>query len=235
VYLVRLFCFCVFRVVFCRRIVALYCNTAKSIVLSRWNRVTIVAFSFHQIHPQTFDLLARMLRAAARLSSLGRVRAVVARWRRSRFASAIAPRLAAASRRGVLAAGVACALALAVSPASPSFAAAGNAGAGAGLAATLKQADVMYDNPAQYTRQQLYDTLARIDRASLDAVEQAEVLWRLTRATYELAQEPTLPKDAKAALIREAYAHVQVGVLQMRNVSALALACLRLRAVNFRA
>ncbi len=153
------------------------------------------------------------MRAAARLS-LGRVRGGV-----RALALLRASRLTVASWRAPVvlatacgAAGMASALVLTVGPASRSFAAGNNAAnAAAGLAAALKQADVMYDNPAQHTRQQLYDSLAGIDRASLDAAGQAEVLWRLTRATYELAQEPTLAKDAKAALIREAYAHVQVG------------------------
>ena len=79
------------------------------------------------------------------------------------------------------------------------------------LETTLQHADAMYDNPDQYTRQQLYDVLAAINLNELDAPGQAEVLWRLTRATYERSQEPSLPKEEKAALIREAYEHVQVG------------------------
>ena len=74
----------------------------------------------------------------------------------------------------------------------------------------LDLADTMYNEPTKYTRQQLYNTLARVDTRQLSGPDMAQVLWRLARATYERAQEPGMAKEVHDALIVEAYQHVKV-------------------------
>lgn len=136
--------------------------------------------------------------------------------------------LAAVPRAGwfSLAASVALGCKLTSGKAVTSFAA-GVSGDTAKLESVLQKADHMYDNPSEFTRQQLYDELKAIDLDTLSGPDRAAVLWRLTRATYERSQEPGIPSEAKAALIREAYEHVQVrafhAFLKCSNIPCLYL------------